>query len=132
MSMEIRINEIQIKKRARHNLGSLTDLANSMKKHGLMNPVILTENKILISGHRRLEAARSLGWKTIEARILSDLNDIERMEMEIDENLHRKDFTPDEIVEAFHNLDKLKNPSPLRLLCNSIKSFFAHFLKKSR
>ncbi len=130
--MVVRIADIQIKKRARHDLGNLSELAGSMKEHGLMNPVILTEDRILISGHRRISAAKKLGWKTIEARILPDLSEKERLEMEIDENLHRKDFTSDEIVEAFHRLEKLSNPGFFRRIMTHLKRLFSRLFKKSR
>ncbi len=116
--MQVRIEEIKIKKRARHNLGDLKDLAKSLSEHGLMNPVTITEDKVLISGHRRIEAAKLLGWKTIEATVHPNLSRIELLEMEIDENLHRKDFTSDEIVEAFHQLERLRNPGILRKIIN--------------
>ncbi len=123
--MIVRIAEIQIRKRARHDLGKVDELAESMKEHGLMNPIILTERKILVSGHRRLTAAKKLGWKTIEARILSGLSEKECLEMEIDENLHRKDFTSDEIVEAFHRLEKLNNPGCFRRMCSALRHIFS-------
>ncbi len=130
--MIVRIAEIQIKKRARHDLGDINELAKSMKNHGLLNPIILTEEKILISGHRRVTAAKKLGWKTIESRILPDLTERERFEMEIDENLYRKDFTSDEIVEAFHRLEKLKNPGFLRKVISALRNFFSRISKKLR
>ena len=130
--MIVRIDEIQIKKRARHEMGNINDLAASMKEHGLMNPIVLTEGKVLISGHRRLNAAKKIGWKTIEARMIPDLDDKECLEMEIDENLHRKDFTPDELVDAFHRLEKLKNPGWFRKFLRRIKSIVSRILKKLR
>ncbi len=133
--MQVRIEDIKIKKRARHNLGELKDLAKSLSEHGLMNPVSITENKVLISGHRRIEAAKLLGWKTIEAIVHPNLSKIELLEMEIDENLHRKDFTSDEIVEAFHQLEHLNNPGFFRKLLNFFKELFLKitglFRKKS-
>lgn len=128
--MQIKISEIQVKKRIRHDMGDITDLAQSMNDHGLMNPIVLTERKVLIAGHRRLEAAKKLGWRIIEARIMPDLNKTERLEMEIDENLYRKDFTSDEIVEAFHNLEKLKNPGFFRKFLLFIKKLISYILRR--
>ncbi len=119
--MQVRIEDIKIKKRARHSLGNLKDLSKSLSEHGLMNPVTITEDKVLISGHRRIEAAKLLGWKTIEATVHPNLSRIELLEMEIDENLHRKDFTSDEIVEAFHQLEKLKHPGLIRRFLTFLK-----------
>jgi len=126
--MIVRISEIQIKKRIRKELGNINELSESMKIHGLMNPIVLTREYHLIAGFRRLESAKKLGWENIEANIIDAPTKIKKLEMEIEENIHRKDFTPDEIVDAYTKLEKLKNPGLLRkiLLCigNLFKKLF--------
>ena len=100
MYTEVRIDEIHVKKRIRKNLGELTPLMNSMKVHGLLNPIILTEKKELIAGERRLESARRLGWKTIPAIILDETTNLKNLELEIEENLHRRNLTRDELADG--------------------------------
>lgn len=108
--MQVKIDSIIIRKRIRKDLGDLSSLKQSLKQHGLMNPIVITSDNILIAGHRRFEAARQLGWNTITARIVDQHDEVSQIEMEIDENTQRKSLTTDELAEAYLRLDKLKNP----------------------
>jgi ParB family chromosome partitioning protein len=131
--MLMQIDQIIIRKRLRRDLGDLEQLAESIKKHGLLNPVIVTHDNILLAGERRLEAARLLGWKTIPARVIDRPGRIEEVEIEIDENIHRKPFTADEAGDAIELLDKLRNPGFFRKLLYSMITFFkriAHLFKR--
>jgi len=67
-------------------------LAQSMGEVGLLQPITVTEANVLVAGRHRLEAARSLGWKTIPAFVVED-DDLENRLREIDENLKRLDLT---------------------------------------
>jgi ParB family chromosome partitioning protein len=109
-SMQMRIEDIIIKKRVRKDLGDLGQLADSLRKYGLLNPIIVDRENRLIAGQRRLEAARQLGWKTISVVLLDRESKIEKLEIEIEENLQRKEFTTDELADAYIRLDKAKNP----------------------
>lgn len=122
--MQMRIDEIIVSKRLRRDLGDLNELAESIEKHGLLNPVIVNHKKVLLAGERRLESAKLLGWETIPVRVLDNPSRIEELEIEIDENIHRKAFNPDEAGDAFILLDKLRNPGFFRKLLNTISAFF--------
>jgi len=128
--MLVRISEIQIKKRIRKETGNINELVESLNVHGLMNPIVITREYQLIAGFRRLESAKKLGWENIEASILDAPTKIKKLEMEIEENIHRKDFTPDEIVDAYTKLEKLKNPGFLRKLLIYIANFFKKMLRR--
>ena len=128
---EVDIDKVEIRKRVRHNLGDVTALAESLRKHGLLNPIVISEKNELIAGHRRLEAARKLGWKRIPAQVLSESDEADLVEMEIDENTQRKDLTSDELAEAYIRLDRLRNPGWLRKLIERIKAFFARLFGRS-
>ncbi|WP_273845442.1 MT-A70 family methyltransferase [Rubrobacter calidifluminis] len=69
-----------------------TPLAESMAKIGLLHPITVTESGVLVSGRHRLEAAKSLGWKTIPAFVVED-DELKNRLLEIDENLKRLDLT---------------------------------------
>ncbi|MCF6334188.1 MAG: ParB N-terminal domain-containing protein [Spirochaetales bacterium] len=127
--MLVKINEIQIKRRIRKDFGNLNELAESMKLHGLMNPIVVTRELVLIAGQRRLESAKKLGWNSIEATIVDVPSRIDKLEMEIEENLHRKSFTTDEIVDAFAKLEKLKNPGLLQRIFRYIRKLFKKIFK---
>lgn len=64
-----------------------------MARVGLLNPIIVDNDNNLLAGHRRLMAAMHLGWPTIEARLLSELDEATRREVELEENIRRKDLT---------------------------------------
>jgi len=98
--MQVRIDEIKIGKRIRNDVGDIADLMESISKFGLLNPITITEEKELIAGYRRLEACRALGHQEIECRIIQSPTKIDRLLMEADENLARKDLSFSE-VEAY-------------------------------
>ena len=45
------------------------DLINSIQEVGLLSPIIITEEKLIISGHRRYKAIQSLGWEQVDCEI---------------------------------------------------------------
>ncbi|KAB2792575.1 hypothetical protein F9K96_05385 [Brucella anthropi] len=90
------ISDIKIGDRHRNDLGDLSALARSIAAQGLLQPIGVTSENVLVFGERRLTACRDiLGWTEIEARIV-DVTSI--VEGEHDENELRKDFTPSERV----------------------------------
>ncbi|MBR6583569.1 MAG: ParB N-terminal domain-containing protein [Treponema sp.] len=109
--MLIPIKDIKIKRRVRKDLGDLSALKESLKLYGLMNPITLNKKYELIAGERRLQAAKQLGWTTINANIIDNLSEIEQLEMELEENNQRKEFTDAELMEGYKRLERLKNPN---------------------
>ncbi len=132
MIIQADIKGVAVRKRVRKSLGDLTPLAESLRKHGLMNPIVITPQHELIAGHRRLEAARQLGWETIPARIVDQTNVVELMELELDENIHRKSLNTDELADAYVRLDKLRNPTAWRRFWDAVARFFRRFLRPRR
>jgi len=88
--MEIRIDDVIIGDRFRHDMGDIDVLAQSIAEVGLLHPIVITPDNRLIAGRRRLEAYRLLGLVDIVATVV-DLQDIARGEFA--ENEIRKDFT---------------------------------------
>ena len=123
--MKIRLDEINIsKKRFRKNIGDLSILMKSMSKYGLLQPVVLDKSYNLISGYRRYLAAKKLGWQIIDATIVDVKDKLSRIEIEIDENTVRKDFTFEEINDAIDRRDKVARPSIFRMIINFFKRLF--------
>ena len=131
--MLVKIEDIKVKKRVRRDLGDLTKLKDSMHRYGLMNPITLNSNYELVAGERRLEAAKSLGWERINANILdSNVDNIRQLEMELEENNQRKEFTDEELMEGYKRLEKLKNPPLIMRILKFIANIFikiAEFIK---
>ncbi|MCH5282344.1 MAG: ParB N-terminal domain-containing protein [Treponema sp.] len=122
--MLVSIKDIKVKRRVRKDLGNLEDLKNSLRRYGLLNPITLNGKYELVAGERRLEAAKAIGWTSINANIIENLSEIAQLEMEIEENNQRKEFTDDELFEGYKRLERLRNPSIFRRIWNAIKSFF--------
>lgn len=123
--MQIPIDDIVIKKRVREDLGDLSKLMESMRAYGLMNPIVINTRQELIAGQRRLESAKRLGWKTIEAHIVERESAVEQLEMELDENIHRRNLTAMELAGAYSRLDTLKNPGFFRRIFQALGTFFS-------
>ena len=87
----ISIASIKVGKRMRP-LGDITALVESIREVGLLNPILVTRDRRLISGLHRLKAFIALGRKHIPAIILS-VSPTEAAIREIDENLARNDLT---------------------------------------
>lgn len=84
----------------------LEELADSMKQHGVLQPVILRKkgNKYeLVAGERRWRAAAKAGIEKIPA-IVRELNDSDVMEIALIENLQREDLNPIEEAMAYKSL----------------------------
>ena len=85
---------------------ALNELAQSIKTHGVIQPIILTkrnERYMIIAGERRWRAARIAGLKTIPA-IIREYSDQEISEIAIVENLQREDLNPIESAKAIQDL----------------------------
>jgi len=108
--MKVPIQDIIVKDRVRTELGNLKPLMESMRDHGQLNPVTLSRENELIAGHRRTLAARELGWKYIEVTIMDKSSEAEKLQLELEENVHRKDFSPEELLAGYRRLDRLLHP----------------------
>lgn len=105
--MNIPINDIAIGDRVRKDMGDLQGLADSIRRHGLLHPVVLKKDNSLVAGHRRIEAAKLLGWSEIAASVI-DVDDL--LSAERDENTERKDFTPTEAVAIGRLIEEQERP----------------------
>jgi ParB family chromosome partitioning protein len=118
------VNDIIVKKRVRKDVGDISALAESMRRYGQISPVLVGKNNVLIAGERRLRAARLLGWRTINAVIAETSLPLSLLEMEIEENTQRRDFTDEEEAGALRRLYRLRRPGFFRRLWNTVLVFF--------
>ena len=100
--MDRLVSDIVVRGRHRRQLGDLTELAESMRRHGLLHPVVITSEDRLIAGQRRLEAAKVLGWERIPVHVV---NVDGHAQAEADENTIRLDFTPSERVAIAKSIE---------------------------
>ena len=90
---------------------ALEELIQSVKQHGILQPVLVSqsaENKSagqyeLIAGERRLRAARIAGLKTIPA-IVRQVDELEKLELALIENIQRSDLNAIEKADGYRKL----------------------------
>jgi ParB family transcriptional regulator, chromosome partitioning protein len=122
--MEVKIEDIIIKNRIRRNLGDLQPLMDSLDKFGQLNSIVVNSKLQLIAGHRRLESAKKLGWKYINAVIVDKNKKADLLEIEIEENVQRSDFSAEEISFAYRKLKRLRHKNFFKKILLKITSFF--------
>jgi ParB family chromosome partitioning protein len=86
--------------------GRLTELANSIKEKGIIEPLIVRKREggyELIVGERRWRAAQRAGMREVPV-IVRDVTTAEAMELALIENLQREDLNPLEEAEAYKRL----------------------------
>jgi ParB family chromosome partitioning protein len=91
----------------RKNPGDLTELASSIREHGVINPVIVElagDGRFrVIAGERRYAACRLLGFAAVPC-IVRSVAEQSRLTFQLIENLQRKDLHPIEEARAFKRL----------------------------
>ncbi len=108
---EVPIKDIIITNRQRTDLGDISGLALSIERIGLQHPIIVQPdgNKfLLIAGERRLRALQRLEREVITVCFREDLDPETREELELEENLQRKQYNYLEEAKAIARLDKIK------------------------
>lgn len=86
---------------------ALNELADSIKKHGLIQPIVVTPKASgryeIIAGERRWRASRLAGLRTVPV-IIREIGDREAKELALIENLQREDLNPVEEALGFRSL----------------------------
>lgn len=88
------------------NQEALKELAQSIREHGIIQPIIVVqkgENYQIIAGERRFRAAKIAGLKTVPV-IVRDYNEHQIKEIALIENLQREDLNPIETAMAIKQL----------------------------
>ncbi|MHC5162958.1 MAG: ParB/RepB/Spo0J family partition protein [Planctomycetota bacterium] len=81
----------------------LSDLAQSIKENGIIQPIIVRKNTDgyeIVAGERRYRAARMAGLQTVPV-LQREATDDEMLELALVENIHREDLNPIERAKAY-------------------------------
>jgi ParB/RepB/Spo0J family partition protein len=91
---KVNINKIIIPQNRKRQLNpeKVKELKESIQEIGLLQPIIISSQNVLIAGLHRLEACKALGWNEIDC-IIKDLGELDAELAEIDENLIRVELT---------------------------------------
>lgn len=113
----IRLADIRIGDRRREDLGDIAALARSIAEYGLLSPPVLTDDGTLVAGQRRVEAMKLLGWTETPYINKGQLTAERLHEIELEENIRRKDFTEYEISKNMTDLAKVVGERLTRESC---------------
>lgn len=94
--------------RQRRELTAIDELAESIFRIGLINPIVISPDGLLVAGERRLTACRQLGWTSIPVQLTSDLSEYELQCIELEENVKRVDLPWQDQCLAIARFHKLK------------------------
>jgi len=95
--------------REKFDITELDNLADSIREHGVIQPLIVAPGKngvyMLIAGERRLQASRKAGLKTVPV-VIRHATDQQLLELAIIENVQRADLNAIEEAEAYQHMAK--------------------------
>lgn len=130
----IRPNRVQPRKNI--DPERLSDLAHTIKEHGLAQPILVSYDAIsntyeLIAGERRLRASQLAGLKTIEAVVRTPQSDKERLVIALIENIQRDDLNAIDTALAYKKLmaENATTQSELAQLVGKSKSAVSNTLR---
>ena len=107
--VELELDEIlpnRFQPRFKFHEQAITELAESIKEHGVIQPILVRRNEDkyeIIAGERRYKASLLAGKRTIPA-IVADLNDKDSAEVALIENVQRQDLTPIEEAVSYRKI----------------------------
>ncbi len=112
---------------------AIKDLAESIKQHGVIQPIIVrsvVKGYEIIAGERRFRASQLLGNATVPA-VVRSFSDQQAMEIALIENLQREDLNAIELAIAYQSImDKFNlTQEELSLKVGKSRSHIANFLR---
>ena len=143
-SKKINTNKVSIKDITRNKLQprkhfdkeSLDELANSIKKQGVIQPIVVRPDKTsegkyeIIAGERRWLASQNAGLHEVPVVILN-VDDVKSLEYAIVENVQRRDLNPIEEAQGYQRLvnDYNYNQEKLSQFIGKSRSYIANSLR---
>lgn len=100
--------------RQRKVLTGIEELAESLRRVGQINPIVITRDGVLVAGERRLTASKMIGWTDIMVQFVEDLDEYELAVIELEENIKRVDLTWQDqclALEKFHKIKLANEPA---------------------
>lgn len=108
IELERAVESIWSGRRHREDYGDIDALVESITRDGLLQPITITPDGMLICGARRLAAIRRLGWKTVNVWVRSGISTtLGQLLAEQDDNLLHKPLTRTEEAALYAELKAL-------------------------
>jgi ParB family chromosome partitioning protein len=103
------LESIALGVRHRKDPGDIEALMRSIENVGLLQPITITPEGVLVCGWRRLEAVRRLGWRDVKVWVRSGISDkLQKLMAQQDENEMRKPLTELEKAGMYRELKELR------------------------
>jgi len=94
--------------RQRRQIDDIEELAESIRQVGLINPIVITRDRELVAGERRLTAHLHLGFDMIAVQYAEDLDELTLYLIELEENIKRKDLSWQDHVRSVAKFHEIK------------------------
>lgn len=108
IELERSIDSIRIGSRHRADLGDIDALATSIERQGLLQPITVTPDGVLVCGARRLAALRQLGVRKLNVWVRAGISDrLTELLAEQDDNTLHKPLSPTESATLYRELKQL-------------------------
>lgn len=108
IELERSVSSIRVGARHRHDLGDISGLATSIQKYGLLQPITITPDGVLVCGARRLAAIKKLGWETVRVWVRSGISGpLAHLLAEQDDNVLHKPLTQLEQAALYREITEL-------------------------
>ena len=115
IELERQIDSITVGVRHRRDLGDMSALMRSIEEVGLLQPITVTPDGVLVCGLRRLEAMRRLGKRTLSVWVRSGISDqLSHLLAQQDENEQRKPLSPVETARLYDEIKVLEKEDSQR------------------
>ncbi len=106
--MLIPIKKVIVRDRIRKDFGDIGELARDIKDNGMINPVVVNKDYVLLAGERRLRACKQLGYEQVEVKMMDTRDAEHELNIEISENDVRKGFSKSERVDYMYRLMRIE------------------------
>lgn len=108
IELERTVASIRVGRRHRTELGDIDELASSIDRDGLLQPITITPDGALVCGARRLAAIKNLSWKTVNVWVRSGISDrLGHLLAEQDDDVLHKPLTQTEAAALYRELKAL-------------------------
>ncbi|MDO5681367.1 MAG: ParB N-terminal domain-containing protein [Propionibacteriaceae bacterium] len=102
------VDSLTVGTRHRTDLGDLTALAASIERDGLLQPLTITIDGVLVCGARRLAAIKMLGWRTVSVWVRGGISDrLGQLLAEQDDNMLHKPYNQLEAAGLYREIKQV-------------------------
>ncbi|MBN1674411.1 MAG: ParB N-terminal domain-containing protein [Kiritimatiellae bacterium] len=134
--VEVEIDRIVVGNMIRRDMGDLGTLENSVKQFGLLFPLLINRDNVLLSGSRRLAACRKVGLTKVPALRVDVAEDgMAPLDIQCQENYCRKELTMEELESEIAQkkaiLARTHRPTGVGLWAK-IKAWFTADMERER